>query len=99
MPLALSALALALAAPFPALSQAYPSKPIELVVHGDFPHHRGMAIESALRGSDWWFRKSAVRLAEQSERLAGRVGTLQARAIVALADPMTQRRWRLPSET
>jgi tetratricopeptide (TPR) repeat protein len=47
---------------------------------------RGMALESSLRSSDWLFRKGAVRLFEQSEQLARRVGTLQAMATAALAD-------------
>ena len=50
---------------------------------------RGMAIESSLQSSDWLFRKGAVRLFEQSEQLARRVGTLQATAIVALADSVS----------
>ena len=50
---------------------------------------RGMAIESALRSSDWLFREGAVRLFQQSEQLARRVGTLPAMAITSLADSVS----------
>jgi tetratricopeptide (TPR) repeat protein len=50
---------------------------------------RGMTMESALQGSDWLFRKGAVRLLQQAELLARRAGTLQGLAIAALADSVS----------
>ena len=47
---------------------------------------RGMALEAAVRSSDWTFRRSAPRFAGLSAALSKQVGTPQAEAIELLAD-------------
>jgi hypothetical protein len=47
---------------------------------------RGMALEAAVRSSDWTFRRSARRFADLSAALSRQVGTPQAEAIELLAD-------------